>query len=65
MFDVLCVCVCAHTRACVCVCVCVCILFTYPISISIIYVSQEETNLIASDQQMNNLQVNTFWKEKA
>ena len=46
----------------VCVCVCVCVLFTYIISISVICVSQEETSLIASNQQMNNLQVNTFCK---
>ena len=39
---------------------CVCVLFTYTISISIICVSQEEPSLIASNQQMNNLQVNTF-----
>ena len=32
-----------------CVCVCVCV-FIYPISISNIYVSQEETSLIASNQ---------------
>ena len=48
---------------CVCVCVCVCVLFTYTISSSIICVSQEEPSLIASNQQMNNLQVNTFWKK--
>ena len=56
----MCVCVCA----CACVCVCVCVLFTYTISIRIIYVSQEETGLIASNPQMNNLQVNSFLKEK-
>ena len=47
-----------------CVCVCVCSLFAYTISISIIFDSQEEPSLIASNQQMDNLQVNTFWKEK-
>ena len=55
-----------------CVCVCgggggvgrggfgVCVLFTYTNSIGIICVSQEEPSLIASSQQMNNLQPNTF-----
>ena len=43
-----------------CVCVCVCSLFAYTISISIICDSQEEPSLIASNQQMDNLQVNTF-----
>ena len=53
-----CVCV------CVCVYVCVYVLFTYTIYISIICASQEETSLIAINQQINNLQVNTLWKEK-
>ena len=41
---------------CVCVCVCVCVydLFIYTISISIIWVLQEETSLIASNQQIYN-----------
>ena len=33
-------------------CVCMCVLFIYTISISIIYVSQEEPSLIASNQQI-------------
>ena len=57
--SVWCVCVCAYA----CVCVCVCVLFTYTISIRIIYVSQEETSLIASNPQMNNLQMK-FFKRK-
>ena len=39
---------------------CVCVLFTYTISVSIISVSHEEPSLIASNQQVNNIQVNTF-----
>ena len=42
----------------------VCVLFIYTISITTICVSQEEPSLITSNQQMNNLQVNNFWKEK-
>ena len=47
-----------------CVCVCMFVLFIYTISISIICVSQEEPSLIVSNQQVNYLQVNNFWKEK-
>ena len=61
--SVWCVCVCICMCMCVCVCVCVCVLFTYTISIRIIYVSQEETSLIASNPQMNNLQMK-FFKRK-
>ena len=48
----------ACVRVCVCVCVCVCVyvcvyvLFTYTIYISIICASQEETSLIAINQQL-------------
>ena len=45
-------------------CVCVCVMFTYTTFISIICVWQEEPSLIASNQLMNNLQVNAFWKDK-
>ena len=38
--------------------------FYYTLSISIICVSQEEPSLIASNQQIYELQVSNFWKEK-
>ena len=45
----------------VCVCVCVFVCFVYLHHFYQYYcVSQEETSLIASNQQINNLQVNTF-----
>ena len=40
--------------------VCVCVLFVYTISITIICVSQEGPSLIASNQQIYDLQVNNF-----
>ena len=47
---------------CVCVCVCVCVVT--PFLSELFCVSQEEPSLLAHNQQMNNLQVNTFRKEK-